>query len=368
MPGYPMPATAIPVNPMLVDRHVAPLAALVRGDTVESVHAGHVAVVDAQGRVVFAAGNPAALVYTRSTLKPLQALPFVVGGGLARFGYTSAQTALLCASHSGEAHHVAAAASILAAAGCREDELLCGSHEPYFYDATKTYPPPPPYSSLAHNCSGKHAGMLACCALHGWTHAGYVETTHPLQQAIRAAVARTCSVAEATLVAGTDGCSAPNYAMPLAALAHAYARLATARPDDSDPECAALGTLAAAMRAHPQMVSGTARSDLALAQAGGGDWLPKAGAEGVQALGVTSKGLGIAIKVADGQARALPTITVAILQQLGLIDGAPAGTIARFTRPALRNLRGMVVGYMQSSVRLLPPAAMAPATTRNPVN
>jgi L-asparaginase II len=152
-----------------IERGAAPLAEVVRGHLVESVHLGHVAVVDRHGRTLFAAGRPEALVYTRSALKPLQALPFARAGGIDHFGFSSPETALLCASHSGEPRHVAAAADMLARCGCSPSDLQCGEHLPYFYDATHAPAPPPPYSTLAHNCSGKHSGMLACCALHGWS-------------------------------------------------------------------------------------------------------------------------------------------------------------------------------------------------------
>jgi L-asparaginase II len=342
-----------------VGRHAAPLAEVVRGATVESVHLGHVAVVDATGRLLYSAGDPHALTYTRSALKPLQALPFVLAGGIQRFGYALPEVAMLCASHSGEPRHVAAAGDMLARCGCVASELQCGNHVPYFYDALGEFPPPPPYSPLAHNCSGKHAGMLACCVLHGWSRGDYVDAGHPLQRAIRAHVARVCHVAEEALVEGTDGCSAPNYAVPLASLAHAYAQLATADAHADDADTAALGRLGAAMRAHPEMVSGEKRNDLTLAHASAGDWIGKAGAEGVQAVGIVSRGWGIAIKVADGHARGLAAATVAILDQLGLIDVAMRPDLEKFARPTLRNIRGIPVGFIQPAVQLVAATAAA---------
>ncbi len=338
-----------------VARDAAPLAEILRGDTVESVHCGHVAVVDAAGRIVHAVGDPQALVYTRSTLKPFQALPFARAGGPAQMGFSQPETALLCASHSGEPMHVAAAGDMLRRCGCRESDLLCGTHEPYFYDATGAFPPPPPYSALAHNCSGKHSGMLACCALHGWPTRDYVDPAHPLQQAIRGAVASACGVEAASLAMGIDGCSAPNFAMPLAALARGYARLGSAEMESGDADEAALGRLAHAMRAHPEMVSGERRDDLALAAAGQGDWLPKAGAEGVQVLAIRSRGLGIAVKVLDGNKRSIPTIIVAILDQLGAIGAEQRVALGEFGRRPIRNLRGMVTGHARAAFTLAPP-------------
>ena len=268
-------------------RHV-PLAEVTRGAIVESLHAGSVAVVDRQGRVLRSAGDPHHLTFTRSALKPLQALPFVAAGGVEHFGLSSSKVALLCASHSGEPRHAEAAADILARAGCTPADLQCGTHAPRFYDTRGEVPPPPPYSPLQHNCSGKHSGMLAFCALCQWPKASYLEFDHPVQQAIRQSVSAFTGVAPAGLVPGVDGCSAPNYAVPLSALARAFARLASATDDPDYGNAPRM--LADAMVAHPEMVSGEGRSDLALIQAGRGDWVAKIGAEGVQAIGVRSRG------------------------------------------------------------------------------
>jgi L-asparaginase II len=302
--------------------------------------------------VLHAAGDPYTLTFTRSALKPLQALPFVAGGGIERFGYSPAQTALMCASHSGEPRHVEAVAAMLSAAGCTPADLQCGTHAPGFYDARGEVPPPPPYSPLAHNCSGKHAGMLAWCVQHGAATADYLAFDHPLQQAIRRAVATFTGVAEERLVAGIDGCSAPNYAVPLASLAAAFARLASAEVDAEYG--VAPRALANAMTAHPEMVSGEHRSDLALMQAGRGDWVTKIGAEGVQAIGIRNAGLGIAVKVADGQKRGLYPALVAVLGQLGLLDGAARTVLAGWATRTIRNYRGIETGVVRPAVVLAP--------------
>jgi L-asparaginase II len=336
--------------PEFPDASHAPLAEVVRGTAVESIHFGVVAVVDRTGQVVRAAGDPHTLVYTRSALKPLQALPFVAGGGVERFGFSAEQVALMCASHSGEPRHVENVQDMLGRCGCTAGDLQCGTHAPGFYEARGEVPPPPPYSPLAHNCSGKHSGMLAYCVQHGHPTADYLGYDHPLQRAIRRAVAAFTGIAEARLVAGIDGCSAPNYAVPLSALARAFARLATA---DADPDYGtAPRRLVAAMTAHPEMVSGERRSDLALMRAGRGDWVTKIGAEGVQAIGIRSLGLGIAIKVADGQKRGLYPAIVAVLEQLGLVDAAAREALAPWGRRTIRNYRGTATGEVRPAVVL----------------
>ena len=319
-----------------------PLAIATRGPAVESIHYGSVAVVDRSGRLLYAAGDPEALTFTRSALKPVQALPFVAEGGVERFGFAPEQVALLCASHSGEPRHVDAVSDMLTKSGSSAADLQCGAHAPGFYEARGEIPPPPPYSTLAHNCSGKHAGMLAYCAMCDHPKDDYLRFDHPLQQAIRIAVAEFTQVREPGLVAGIDGCSAPNYAVPLARLAQGYARLVAA---DADPIYGrAPQMLANAMTAYPEMVSGERRSDLALMRAGRGDWVTKIGAEGVQAIGVKSQGLGIAIKLADGQKRGLYPTIIAVLDALHLIDSRAASELETWGHPHLRNYRGIHTG------------------------
>ena len=327
-----------------------PLAIVTRADAVDAVHYGSVAVVDRDGTLLHAAGDPHFVTMTRSALKPFQAMPFVAGGGIERFGYSQAQVALLCASHSGEPAHVEAVASMLAAAGNTAADLQCGTHAPGFYDARGQVPPPPPYSPLAHNCSGKHSGMLAYCVQCGLPTASYLAFDHPLQRAIRRAVAHFTATPEERLVTGIDGCSAPNYAVPLSRLARGFARLAADRSDADYGVAPAI--LADAMTAHPEMVSGLNRNDLALMQAGRGDWVTKIGAEGLQAIGVRSKGIGIAIKVADGAKRGLHPATVAVLDQLGLLDATQRARLAPWREPLVHNYRGVVTGQVRPAVVL----------------
>jgi L-asparaginase II len=319
----------------VIPRHV-PLVETTRGGTTECVHYGSIAVTDTSGRLVASAGDPDSLNFTRSALKPLQALPFLEDGGMQRFGFGSHELALMCASHSGEAVHVGIVQRMLTRGGFGESELQCGCHVPGFYAATGTASPAGArWNALHHNCSGKHAGFLAYCAMNHLPTATYLDTGHPLQQRIRTAVARFAQ--GDGIAAGIDGCSAPNYAIPLKRLAQLFARVAS----EDTPE---LRAIFFAMTRHPDLVSGTGRMDLAIMQTGRGDWVSKAGADGVQAIGVRSKGLGIAVRIADGNPRALHAATVTVLEQLRLIEDSSGTPLAGYDCPPVRNYRGTEVG------------------------
>lgn len=325
----------------------APLAEVMRGAIVESSHVGAVAVVDTRGTLLYYPGDVHYPVFTRSTLKPFQAAPFVRAGGIERFGLSGSETALLCASHSAQPMHLDVVRSMLEKFGCDESQLRCGCHEPIYEGPDAA---PPPYNQLHNNCSGKHAGFLGYCVQHCLPLDTYLDMNHSLQQAVRTSVAHFSGMAESELVSGIDGCSAPNYALPLERLAYAYARLAQGQADAAYGDT--LVRLFDAMTTYPAMVSGTGRFDLAAMQAAPGDWVTKGGAEGVQAIGIRSAGIGIALKVADGNARALYPAALSVLSQLGLFDSAAATPLADWAQPALTNLRGLRVGEVRSCVRL----------------
>jgi L-asparaginase II len=328
---------------------MAPLAEVTRGGALESVHFGSVAVVNADGELLYKAGDPHFFTFTRSTIKPFQAIPFLRGGGPEKFGFNKRELALLCASHSGEAMHADTARSMLEKAGCDEHHLRCGCHVPLQY-ADRPAPAGASFNQLQNNCSGKHAGFVAYCVQHGHPLDAYVDPAHPLQQAVRESLADVAGMDAADLRMGIDGCSAPNYAMPLSKLAQTYARLAQGGKDAQFGSM--FGDLFEAMTTHPELVSGTGRSDLAFMQTAPGDWVAKIGAEAVQVIGIRSAGLGIAIKVADGNTRALYPATVAVLQQLGVLSSVEATPLASWQQPPLLNARGLAVGDIRAAVRL----------------
>lgn len=337
-----MPLTSLPVH--------VPLTVAFRGGHPENVHHGSLAVVNAQGQLLASVGDVRAPMFTRSALKPFQAMPLIARAA-ERLKLEDADVALLCASHSGEPVHVERAASLLARIGADESSLACGTHVPFFFGATgKTPEPGARFTRLHHNCSGKHTGMLLLADSLGAPLAGYLDPSHRVQQEIARSVSHFTGVPADQLVLGIDGCSAPNFAVPLQALAHGFARLTLPEPDPvfgNAPQ-----RIARAMSRHPDLVSGQGRNDLALMRAGRGDWVSKVGADGVQALASFSRGIGIAAKVSDGQLAPLMVAFVSALDQLGWLDDESRAALASLMPPPLKNAAGIEVGEMRAVLKL----------------
>lgn len=330
---------------------LVPLVELSRGGTLECQHFGAIAVVNAQGALLAHVGDPYWLSFSRSTLKALQALPFMQAGGPEHFGFSSEQVAMLCASHNGEDMHVAQTQHMLELCGLDYRALKCGCHVPGIFTQLEQAPPPGfVYDERHNNCSGKHAGFLAYCVQHGLALDDYIDPQHPLQQTIRRDVARAVGLTPDDLKLGIDGCSAPNYAMPLAHLARGYARLASGARDSEFGE--SFAALSEAMTTHPELVSGTLRNDLALMRAGRGDWVSKIGADGVQVLGSKSRGAAFALKIIDANKPALFAATVEVLEQLGWMDDEQRAALKPWRAQDIKNARGLVVGQRQAVFRL----------------
>jgi L-asparaginase II len=327
-------------------------AVVTRGDGVEAWHAAAVAVVDGSGRVVRALGDPELSTFTRSAIKPLQALPLCLTGAADASGFDAEELALAAASHDGSDVHRAIAARMLAQVGASVADLSCGAHWPIGMRTAGRHPcAGEDRDPLRHNCSGKHAGFLAVARALGVAFDRYLDPDAPVQRAVRRAVADSCEIDEASLQVGTDGCSAPNFAMPLSAIARGFKNLAT-RDAAGTPLDAALARVRAAMQAHPVMVSGEKRFDAQLMRAFEGRIVCKGGAEGLQAIGFSDPPLGIAVKVLDGGERAGPPICIAVLRALGLITGATPEPLAERERPIMTNHQGIETGAIVATVTL----------------
>ena len=317
---------------------------LTRGELTESVHAVEVAVVDAEDRLVASAGNPDLVTFWRSAAKPFQALPLLIDGAADRFALGSDAIALACGSHSSEPVHVALALRVLAAIGCQESDLACGPHVPLspavHEAALRAGTAMTPAWS---NCSGKHAGMLALARHHGWLTAGYQRAGHPVQQRILAEVSRWTGLDAGHVGQAVDGCTAVCFALPLRRMALAYARLGTSR----EP---AAQRLREAMTAHPELIGGERRLCTELIRQSGGAVLAKVGAEGVYCAALPQAGLGVALKVLDGDMKSSQVALLGVLAQLD--QGALAPTLASlagYAAPAIRNTRREATGVMRAA-------------------
>ena len=328
-----------------------PLVEHTRGPLAEIIHAGAIAVVDHQGKLLASVGDADAMCFTRSTLKPFQALPFMQGGGAAHFGFEPEHIALLCASHNGEDMHVLKVDEMLARIGHSHASLQCGCHVPLRFSYGGLTPLPDlQFDERHNNCSGKHAGFLAYCVQHSLPLAHHLEPAHPLQQAIRQSVATVSQLDEAQLVSGVDGCSAPNYAMPLSRLAFSFARLASGGQDSEFGQ--EFKALSDAMLAHPEMISGTGRNDLAFTRAGRGDWLTKIGADGVQVIASKSRRQTIALNVISGHMPALYAAAVTALEQAGWLDAEQRELLKAWGHQKILSVKGVQVGEIRTVYQL----------------
>jgi L-asparaginase II len=280
-----------------------------RGSVVEAVHRIHAVAVQ-DGAVVAEAGDSGLVAFLRSSSKPLQAVPLA----RARENLEESDLAIAAASHPGDPPHVEAVRSLLAKAPARESDLECGPQD--------GRPPEP----IFHNCSGKHAGMLALARTRGWPTDGYRLAGHPVQAAMLEIHAEAARVEENEIPTAVDGCGVVTFALTLERAALAFSRLG--RLDGG-------GRVAAAMRARPELIGGRAGADVALMQALSG-WVAKSGAEGLLCA-AGPDGLGIALKSEDGSQRALKPALAAFLTPLQI-------SLAQFERVQVRNSRGEEVG------------------------
>src|SRR2546425_5937567 len=320
----------------------------IRGGVVESSHTVHAAVVDREGRLVARAGDPDLVTFWRSAAKPFQAVPLVTDGVVERFKISTAELALCCASHSSEPEQVVLVRDLLAKIGCSERDLLCGAHPPLSEAVAKDYQTRGVrLTAVYSNCSGKHTGMLALARHHGWPTEFYTRPEHRVQQRCLEEVARWTDVPAQRLGTATDGCGVVCYALPIRNMAWAYARLGNAewgmRNAESQGEVELRVTLprdsafrirhsalesfrtphsalriVEAMLRHPDLIAGEGRPCTELMRAHPGRVLAKVGAEGGYSALLMPEGLGVTLKVEDGNSPAAALAIVAVLVELGV--------------------------------------------------
>jgi len=337
------------MNPVLIE--------VLRGTAVESQHAGALAIVDASGAVHTALGDVDRPIFPRSAVKLLQALPLVAGGAAEAYQLSDAELAIACASHSGEPEHVATAAGVLARLGLTADALECGTQWPSREPVLRAMAARGETATPLHNnCSGKHSGFVCvACLMARNTGAepaefarGYVAAEHPVMREVSAALSATTGVDVERAPRGIDGCSIPTFALPLRALALAFARCGTGQ-GLSDDHARAARRLRQAVAAAPFMVGGTDRFDTRVMQAWGERLFCKIGAEGVYCAALPELGLGVALKIDDGAARAAEAAMAAVAAAL-LQTSDPL--LHGYSHLRLRNWRGLEVGSLRPAAGL----------------
>jgi len=288
----------------------------------ESVHSGDAAVVDVEGRLVAFVGDPLRPVFARSSMKPLQAS---VSMSLAAFEFSDREVAVMCASHNAEPVHVEAVRSLLDRAEVPEEDLRCPAVRPWDEETAIERPDPRRINS---DCSGKHGGMLAACRAQGWPRDTYLRPDHPVQRSVLSGVLAAADL-EAVEV-GVDGCGVPVHGMPLASMALIFARLA--RPERLGRLENAARRATEAMRAEPYLVAGRGRPDTAIMEVAP-SLVVKGGAEGLRCVALVGRGLGMALKIRDGSARASGPATIRLLELLEALDDRAIDRLAPFARP-----------------------------------
>ncbi len=330
------------------------LAEVWRGPAVESVHHGVAVVADAAGRIVQAWGDPGFVTFPRSSLKPFQAIGLVESGAADALGLSPEHLALACASHRAEDFQVSLVRDWLGRMELTEAALVCGPDLPRdARDQAALLRGGGGPARVFHNCSGKHCGFLAVARRLGAPTVGYDDPAHPAQRLYFDALSELLGRDAAGLARGVDGCGLPAFALSVGDMARAAARHAAAAVA-SEARRDAIRRIHAAMRAHPDHLSGRDQPTSRIIRATQGRVLVKGGAEGFVLALVPDRGLGIAVKIADGASRAKMGVLAALLGRLGLLDAAEAEALCGAVEPPVLDSNGRAVGRIAIT---LPPTA-----------
>ncbi|WP_163972124.1 asparaginase [Oceanobacillus halotolerans] len=326
-----------------------------RGDYLESAHDIHIAVVNANGELIASFGEQDRLTFARSSMKPFQAVPIVESGAMDGFALTEKELALFCASHNGEPFHRESVTNVLEKLNLQEEHLQCGTHIPKDIESyNQLIKEGGQLTPLYSNCSGKHSGMLAGCMQQDMDISTYRDVTHPYQQQIIEVIANVSDYEKDKINTSVDGCGVPVHRLPLENLALAFARLAN--PDQWEEgdtkRKSSLKRIRNAMVEYPEMVAGTKRFDTDLMGAYAGRIVAKGGAEGVHCFGDSETGIGVAVKVDDGNARATSVASMQVLQQLDIGEAALRESLISYDRAPVLNARNEKIGEIKPSFSL----------------
>jgi L-asparaginase II len=326
-----------------------------RGNVIETIHRGDIAIVNSKGELLYKCGDPEKYTYWRSAAKPIQAYNVLLSGAADRYKFTDAEIAIMCASHYGESFHIKTIESILSKIGLNSDHILGGTVTSLSteyalelaYNRTELNP-------MFSDCSGKHAGKLSICQHKGYPLESYKELNHPVQQQILEVIANMADMSIKDIEIGIDGCSVPVHAMPLRNMAMAYARLANPEGLDEDYRMTS-ERIFCAMNKHPEMVSGTNGFCTNLIAASNGKLTGKVGAEGVYCIGVKDRDIGIAIKIESGSMAVLPPAVLYILRELDILNSEELTLLKQYDPMINTNDLKQKVGEIRACFTLVNP-------------
>jgi L-asparaginase II len=328
------------------------LVEIYRGNLVESSHYGHIAVVDSEGNLLYFYGDPYRVTYARSSIKPIQAIPVVETNAVDEFHIEDREISLMCSSHNSEEFHAQCTREILKKANIGLDKLQCGTHIPLSINAYKDLIlSGRDLTSEYSNCSGKHCGMLITAKHMNEDIDTYLDINHPVQQRIVEVLSNICDYNKDNIIIGIDGCGAPVHALPLERLAYGFARL-------SKPELlgevrkVAIQRITNSMTTYPEMVAGTKRFCTDFMKVCGDKMFGKVGAEGVYLVGIKEKGIGIAIKIEDGDMSIIYCVVLEVLKQLKMIPHEELEKLINYYNPKILNARKEEVGEVIPSFKL----------------
>ena len=322
-----------------------------RADIMECAHSGHICIVNEEGKVKACAGDPQYVTFTRSSAKPLQAIPAIRAGLADHYHLTDQEIAIMTASHRGERVHQETVLSLVKKLGIDKSKLVCASSYPLDVEARDSMIRiGRDKSKLHHNCSGKHLGLLAYCQMQGLSLEGYEEPDHPVQQEVLSTVAYMSGLSTDEITLGTDGCGLPVFALPIQALATAYMKLACPDRIKNEETRRAVETITKAMNTHPYMVAGSGRVDTLLLQ--DENIIAKGGFKGVYCFGLKKERLGIAFKVLDGSEEEWGYIAESILEQIGYGNKDTIDRLREAYTKELYNDGGQKVGRAETTFTL----------------
>lgn len=318
-----------------------------RGNIVENIHRGDIAVVNYKKELVSSVGNPYKKTFMRSCAKPIQALPVIESGAAKSFGINQKELAVICSSHYAEQFHIEAVSSILHKLGLHQDALLCGPTYSIKEEVTQSmckagYEK----QRIYNNCSGKHAGMLAVSTKEGYDLSTYHQVEHPLQQIMLQTISDVCEVEKENIGIGIDGCGVPVVELPLFNMALSFAKLSHSSVFEENRKNA-VDSIVAAMTKFPEMVAGTGGFCTELMRNTNGKLIGKLGADSVYCIGILDYGIGIAVKVEDGNMMVLSSVVIEVLKQLGYLDQQELTDLRKFHLKETINSLNQKVGEIQ---------------------